>query len=232
MPVFHCSSVISNTSSTATAPAMWTKASMRPKRSSVFLTTTSAAVGAIKSSSSTSVSAPVALTCWPTSANFSPLRAARTMAPKSRGRRSAVAFPIPELAPVTIATEFDMRFFPRGSNPPVAAFKRLPSAARHGADCVAYNVDDSRWSGHDGRMIDSMRLYRRLHALRHVALRLRDDHSIVFGDQKPARNVLPKWVPDRNSDAAQRYRPLHRSEHGSLVRGRVLRERRFEGSIG
>src|SRR6476469_7331868 len=43
MPVFHCSSVISNTSSPATAPAMLAKASMRPKRSSVFLTTTSAA---------------------------------------------------------------------------------------------------------------------------------------------------------------------------------------------
>jgi hypothetical protein len=32
------------------------------------------------------------------------------MAPKSRARRSAVAFPIPELAPVTIATDFDMVF--------------------------------------------------------------------------------------------------------------------------
>src|SRR6478672_7888061 len=32
MPVFHCSSVISNTSSPATAPAMLAKASMRPER--------------------------------------------------------------------------------------------------------------------------------------------------------------------------------------------------------
>src|SRR6266404_6867298 len=110
MPVFHCSSVIWNTSSPTAAPAMLTKASIRPKRSNVFFTTTSAAVGAIKSSSSTSGSAPIALTCWPTSLSFSPLRAARTIAPKSRARRRAVAFPIPELAPVTIATDFDIYF--------------------------------------------------------------------------------------------------------------------------
>src|SRR6478752_2061078 len=76
-----------------------------------------------------------------------------------------------------------------------------------------------------------MRLYRRLHALRHVALRLRDDHSVVFGNQKPARNVLPDRAPDRNSNAAQRYRPLHGSEHRLLISGCILRESPGEGSL-
>jgi hypothetical protein len=80
-------------------------------------------------------------------------------------------------------------------------------------------------------VIDSVRLYRRLHALRHVSLGLRDDHSIVFGNQKPARNILPKWAPDRNGDAAQRYRPLNGCEHVLLIGGCILRERRLEGSL-
>src|SRR5262249_9195970 len=49
-------------------------------------------------------------TCRPTSRSFSPLRATRAIAPQSRASRSAVARPMPELAPVTIATEFDMGF--------------------------------------------------------------------------------------------------------------------------
>src|SRR5262245_8456473 len=249
MPVFHCSSVIWNTSSPATAPAMLTKASMRPKRSSVLFTTISAAVGAIRSSPSMRGSAPIVLTCWPTSPSFSPPRAARTMAPKSRASRRAVAFPIPELAPVRIATDFDMSLSLRfedwkeversspGAQLTAGARRRcraknLASAAGYGADRVVDNVDDSCWSGDAGYVIDSVRPYLRLHALGHVALCLRDDHSIVFGNQKPTRNVLPKRAPDRNSDAVHRYRPLHGGEHGSIVRGCVRRERRLEGSFG
>jgi hypothetical protein len=62
-------------------------------------------------------------------------------------------------------------------------------AAGYGADCVADNVYDSRWSGDAGDVIDSMSLYLRFHALRHVALRLRNDHSIVFGNQ-PAITLI------------------------------------------
>ena len=84
--------------------------------------------------------------------------------------------------------------------------------SRHAAGCVTDNINDDRWSGNDGRVIEGMRRYLRLHALSHVALRLRDDHSILFGHQKPARNVLPQRAADRNGDAAQRYRPLHGSQ--------------------
>src|SRR5437879_1135488 len=77
-----------------------------------------------------------------------------------------------------------------------------------------------------------MRLYLRLHAPRHVALRLRDDHSVVFSKQKPTRNALPKRPPNGNSDAAQRYRPLHGREHGEIFRGSVLRESRRERAFG
>src|SRR3954463_8773472 len=56
-----------------------------------------------------------------------------------------------------------------------ACLDRVPDAAasvaRYGADCVADHVDDSPWSGDAGRVIDRMRLYLRLHAPRHVALR-------------------------------------------------------------
>src|SRR4029077_10801576 len=81
--------------------------------------------------------------------------------------------------------------------------KEVASAAGYGADCVANNFDNSCWSGNARGVIDMMRPYRRLHPLRHVALRLRDDHSIVLGNQKPTLNVSPKRAPDRNSDAAQ-----------------------------
>jgi AcrR family transcriptional regulator len=43
-------------------------------------------------------------------ANIARFEAHTPIAPNSRASRSAVAFPIPELAPVTIATEFDMLF--------------------------------------------------------------------------------------------------------------------------
>ena len=108
----------------------------------------------------------------------------------------------------------------------------LASVAGYGADCVADNVKGSCRSGDAGCVIDGMRLYLRRHALRHVALRLRDDHSIVFSKQKPTRNVLPKRAPDGNSDAVQRYRPLHGREHGAILRGSVLRESRREGAFG
>lgn len=109
---------------------------------------------------------------------------------------------------------------------------RTGAAVDYGADCVADNVNNSSWGGDAGRVIDTVCGYLRLHARRHVALRLRDDHSIVFGNQKPTRNVLPKRAPDRNSNAVQRYRPLHGGEHGAILRGSVLRECRREGAFG
>src|SRR4249919_769936 len=57
---------------------------------------------------------------------------------------------------------------------------RLPSASGYGADCVSDNVYDSHWSADARYMVDGMRRYLRLHALRHVALGLRDDHPIAF----------------------------------------------------
>src|SRR5207237_1177804 len=46
----------------------------------------------------------------PSEAPYRSSSAPRTTAPKSRASRSAVAFPIPELAPVTMATGPDMLF--------------------------------------------------------------------------------------------------------------------------
>jgi hypothetical protein len=101
-----------------------------------------------------------------------------------------------------------------------------------GADCVLDDVNNSIWFGDAGRVIDGMRLDLRLHPLRHLALRLRHDHPIVFGNQKPARNVLPKRAPDRNGDAVQRNRPLHGSEHGLILHRCVLSKRSREGPFG
>src|SRR5215471_2583440 len=75
------------------------------------------------------------------------------------------------------------------------------SARSHGADCGADDVDDRLWRGDAGRVIDSVCPYSRLHALRHVALRLSDDHAVIFGKQKPTRDILPKRAPDWNGDA-------------------------------
>jgi len=58
---------------------------------------------------------------------------------------------------------------------------RVALVAGYGADCVADNADDCSWGGDAGRVIDSERLYLCLHARCHIALRLRDDHSIGFG---------------------------------------------------
>jgi hypothetical protein len=98
---------------------------------------------------------------------------------------------------------------------------RLASVAGYGAHCIADAVDHNPRSGDAGRVIDGMGLRLRLHAFRHVTLRFGDDHSIVFGNKKPARNVPPKRAPDGNRDACKRYRPLHGSEHCLFVRGRV-----------
>src|SRR5262245_46836879 len=108
--------------------------------------------------------------------------------------------------------------------------RSLASVVAYEADRVANNVHDDRWSTDAGCVIDGMGLCLRLHALRHVALRVGHDHSIVLGDEKPTRKVPPKRARDRNSNAIQRYRPLHRGEDGSIVGGRVLRKRRLEGS--
>src|SRR6266436_5805805 len=110
--------------------------------------------------------------------------------------------------------------------------QRLASVAGHGADSVADNFDDGFWSRDAGRVIDRERLDVRLHARRHIALRLRDDHSIVFGHQKPTRNVLPKRASDGNGNATQRYRPLHGGKYRKILRGCVLGERRREGVVG
>jgi hypothetical protein len=108
----------------------------------------------------------------------------------------------------------------------------LASVARYKAHCVADNVDHSSWSGDAGCVVDDMHLCLCLHASRHIALRLRNYHPIVFGDQKPSRNVLPKRTPARNSNAVDRYRPLHSRKHCALIRRCVLRERSREGLVG
>src|SRR5262245_27886100 len=102
------------------------------------------------------------------------------------------------------------------------------STGRYKADCVADYVNDRCWSGDAGRVIHSMRLYLCLHSLRHVALRCGYDHSVVFTNQKPTGDVLPKGASDRNSDAAQGSRPLDGSEHCQILPGSVLRECRLE----
>jgi hypothetical protein len=71
------------------------------------------------------------------------------------------------------------------------------SVAGYRAHRVANNVHDDRWSSEAGRVVGGMGPYLRLHALRHVALRVGHDHSIVFGDRKPTRNVLQKRARDK-----------------------------------
>jgi hypothetical protein len=117
------------------------------------------------------------------------------------------------------------------TSPSFSPLRAARTTAGYGADCVADNVDDSSWSGDAGRVIDGMRLCFRLHPLCHVVLCVRHDHSVVFGKEKPARNVPPKWAPDWISDAVQRYRPLHGGEHCAILRRCVLRERRLEGFL-
>src|SRR5258705_5416034 len=77
----------------------------------------------------------------------------------------------------------------------------LASAAGHGADCLADNVDNGCWSGDARRVIDSERPYLGLHALRHIKLRLRNDHSIFLGYHEPTRAVRPKSAPCRDTRA-------------------------------
>src|SRR5215470_17167010 len=93
------------------------------------------------------------------------------------------------------------------------------------------DVNDSFWCGDAGRVIDGMCFCLRVHALRHVALRLSDDHPVVFGNQKPAWNVLPKRAPDGNSDAVLRDRPLHGGEQRLIRDGRMLCEGGRKGFI-
>src|SRR5271166_402751 len=108
IPPSHCASVISNRSICGTAPAMLNRASIRPNAASAWSTTPCAAAGWPRSASMTSTSAPAAFTASAVCSRLVRLRATRTNAEKSRARRMAVAWPIPWLAPVTMATDFDM----------------------------------------------------------------------------------------------------------------------------
>ena len=78
-PSCHCSSVISNRLICGTAPAIFDRASILPKRSSVFLTKTSADSLSRRSRENVSGSAPLDLTFAATSVSASPFRAARAM---------------------------------------------------------------------------------------------------------------------------------------------------------
>ncbi len=81
---------------------------MRPNRSSVLVTTVSGASILLMSRSSTNGSALRALTSLAVSSSLVPLRATSTTPEKSRASLTAVARPIPWLAPITIATAFLM----------------------------------------------------------------------------------------------------------------------------
>src|ERR1700751_2095266 len=114
-PPSHCASLISNRSTCGTAPAMLSKASIRPNAASASSTTLCAAAGWPRSASMTSICAPAAFICAPAaftasavSSRLARLRATRTSAEKSRARRTEVARPIPWLAPVTMATDLGM----------------------------------------------------------------------------------------------------------------------------
>src|SRR5262249_15040879 len=75
---------------------------------------------------------------------------------------------------------------------------------RHcGAHCIANYLDDRSGSADAGCVIDGVRLRLRLHAFGHVSLRFRDDHPVVFSDQKPAWNILPEGASNWNGDAVQ-----------------------------
>src|SRR6185312_2038288 len=113
-PASHCSSVISNRSICGTAPAMLSRASMRPWADSVASTTRPAASGAERSASMTRASAPASRTRRAVSSSLSRLRATSATAPKSRASLAAVALPMPWLAPVTIATDLVMVVSPLG----------------------------------------------------------------------------------------------------------------------
>jgi hypothetical protein len=73
--------------------------------------------------------------------------------------------------------------------------------AKRGTDCVLDDINDGCWFGNASYVIDGMHFYLRIHPFRHVALRLRDYHSIIFGNKKPTRNGPPQRAPDRNRDA-------------------------------
>src|SRR5260370_7512933 len=71
----------------------------------------------------------------------------------------------------------------------------LASAAGHGADCLADNVDNGCWSGDPRLVIDSERPHLPLHALRHLTLRLMNYHSLSPAYHKPPPNHLLTHTP-------------------------------------
>src|SRR5436190_9081324 len=98
----HCSTVVSSTSPTPLIPALFTRTSMRPKRSRV-----AAASARVCSSSATSTcrataSPPASATSCATRAAEASSTSAIVTRPPSRAKISAVVRPIPEPAPVTM----------------------------------------------------------------------------------------------------------------------------------
>src|ERR1700733_2181060 len=196
MPSSHCASVISNKSICGTAPAIFSSASILPKRSSVDWTRLSTDQGSRKSSAQISVSAPAASTSPAVFLSSSSCLAVRTTASKSRASRLAVARPMPWLAPVTIATDLSgMTHFRFGG-------ERLP--------CRFQNYSDNKIGRRvHGAVINGERPNFRAHALCHEALRLRRNHPIFFRQQKPRWLRFPQGRRTLLLDALQCDRPLH-----------------------
>src|SRR5580658_10206646 len=75
--------------------------------------------------------------------------------------------------------------------------KRRRSVADRFRNGLAYDLDDEAGRGDDRRVVDRMRPHPGVHTIRHKALRVRDDHAVLFRQQKPGRAVFPEWTIHR-----------------------------------
>src|SRR5712691_2842160 len=124
-------------------PALLTRMSSRPKRSTVCRTMSWQDAGSATSSATKALRAPDATSPATAASDFSRLRAAMTTAAPAAARPSAMPRPIPPLPPVTIATR------PVRSNGFISAISRRPA----GADQARAAIDDQGLAGDIARLV-------------------------------------------------------------------------------
>lgn len=93
----------------------------------------------------------------------------------------------------------------------------VSSAVANGSDGLADDVHDDLWGGDEWCVIDWMGAHAGLHAFRHEALVLMNDHPILLGHEVPGRTVLPQGPLHRDCDAGGGDRALNGRQHSAAT---------------
>lgn len=105
-----------------------------------------------------------------------------------------------------------------------------------GRECLTRRFQDyvhhELWLRVHGAVVHIVRLNIRPHTIGHEMLRLRINHAILFGNQKPRRFRFPCWRRGRLLNALNRDRPLHNGCNVCLLERSLMGNRLAKPTVG